>query len=79
MRKKTLQAMLDHAATAYPNECCGVIAQQSRQECYFPCNNLAAKPEEQFHLDPQGYMDAENWGTVTAIVHSHPRCHESTL
>ncbi len=72
MRKKTLQAMLAHAAAAYPNECCGLIAQQSRQERYFPCRNLAAKPTEQFYLDPQGYMDAENWGTVTAIVHSHP-------
>lgn len=61
-----------HAEAEYPKEACGVIAQKSRVQRYFPCNNLALDQNEQFHLDPQGYADAEEWGTVTAIVHSHP-------
>ncbi|MCZ1250563.1 peptidase P60 [Photorhabdus laumondii subsp. laumondii] len=72
MHDKTLKAIMTHAESEYPKECCGVIAQKSRVEKYFPCRNLATKPEEQFHLDPVDYIHAEGWGTVTAIVHSHP-------
>ena len=72
MKDKTLQAILAHAAAEYPNECCGVVAQKSRVERYFPCLNLATDATEQFHLDPEGYVEAEEWGTITAIVHSHP-------
>jgi proteasome lid subunit RPN8/RPN11 len=72
MNEKLLQAVMAHAEAEYPKEACGVIAQKSRVQRYFPCNNLAPEPNEQFHLDPQGYADAEEWGTVTAIVHSHP-------
>ncbi|MFV9068738.1 C40 family peptidase [Serratia fonticola] len=72
MRKKTLSAIMAHAEAEYPKECCGVVAQKSRVERYFPCNNLAENPTEDFHLDPTGYLVAEEWGTVTAIVHSHP-------
>lgn len=72
MRDKTLQAIFEHARLCYPHECCGVVAQKSRVERYFPCANLAANPTEDFHLDPVGYADAEDWGTVISIVHSHP-------
>ncbi|WP_130834345.1 C40 family peptidase [[Erwinia] mediterraneensis] len=72
MRKKTIAAIMAHAAAEYPRECCGVVAQKSRVERYFPCRNLASDPKEQFHLSPEDYAEAEDWGTVTAIVHSHP-------
>ena len=72
MRKKTIAAIMAHAAAEYPRECCGVVAQKSRVERYFPCGNLATEPSEHFHLSPQDYAAAEEWGSVTAIVHSHP-------
>lgn len=72
MNDKILKEIKAHAEAEYPKEACGVIAQKSRVQRYFPCNNLAPEPNEQFHLDPQGYADAEEWGTVTAIAHSHP-------
>ncbi|MFL4236887.1 C40 family peptidase, partial [Escherichia coli] len=56
----------------YPRECCGVVAQKSRVERYFPCRNLAAMPEDNFVLCPGDYAAAEDWGTVIAIAHSHP-------
>ena len=72
MREKTIQAIVAHAAEVYPAECCGVVAQKSRVERYFPCSNIAENPTEQFHLSPEDYIAAEEWGTVTGIVHSHP-------
>ena len=72
MREKTIQAIVAHAAEVYPAECCGVVAQKSRVERYFPCRNIAENPTEQFHLSPEDYITAEEWGTVTGIVHSHP-------
>ncbi len=61
-----------HAEAEYPKECCGVIAQKSRVEKYFPCRNLALDPTEQFHLSPEDYAVAADWGTITGIAHSHP-------
>lgn len=72
MRQKTISAIMAHAAAEYPRECCGVVAQKSRVERYFPCRNLAPEPKEQFNLSPEDYSLAEDWGTITAIVHSHP-------
>lgn len=72
MRQKTIDAIMAHAAAEYPRECCGVVAQKSRVERYFPCRNLAAAPEDNFVLCPEDYAAAEDWGTVIAIVHSHP-------
>ncbi|VEJ54638.1 C40 family peptidase [Pragia fontium] len=72
MRKKTLSAMMAHAEAEHPRESCGLIAQKGRVERYFPCRNLAADPTEQFYMSPEDYADAEDWGTITGIVHSHP-------
>ncbi|GEM_PF-3539748 len=67
MRKKIVTAIIAHAAQEYPRECCGVIAQKSRVERYFPCRNLAPNPEDNFVLCPEDYAAAEEWGPVTAI------------
>lgn len=71
MRQKTIDAILAHAESCHPAECCGVIAQKGRVERYFPCANLSPKPTEHFELAPLDYAEAEEWGTVAAIVHSH--------
>lgn len=72
MNKKILDAIFKHAEKESPRECCGVIAQRSRVKKYFPCRNLSADPTEQFELSPEDYANAEEWGTITHIVHSHP-------
>ena len=59
MRQKTIDAIMAHAAAEYPRECCGVVAQKSRVERYFPCRNLAAAPEDNFILCPEDYAAAE--------------------
>ena len=70
MRQKIIDAIMAHAAAEYPRECCGVVVQKSRVQRYIPCRNLATDPTEHFHLSPEDYAAAEDWGTVIAIVHS---------
>lgn len=72
MKQKIIDEIMAHAEAEYPWECCGVLAQKSRVIKYFPCRNMASEPTEHFHLDPEGYAGAEDWGAVIAIVHSHP-------
>ena len=72
MRQKIIDAIMAHTAAEYPRECCGVVVQKSRVQRYIPCRNLATDPTEHFHLSPEDYAAAEDWGTVIAIVHSHP-------
>lgn len=72
MRVKTQKAIMAHAEECYPLECCGVIAQKSRVEKYFPCRNLAENATEDFLLSPEDYAHAEEWGSIIAVVHSHP-------
>lgn len=72
MRKKIIDAVMAHAESEYPRESCGVVVQKSRVERYFPCRNIASDPAGYFVLSPDDYATAEDWGTVTAIVHSHP-------
>lgn len=57
------QAILDHAAVAFPREACGLVI----DGVYRPCANLAKNPLTDFAIDP------ELWSrTVQAVVHSHP-------
>jgi proteasome lid subunit RPN8/RPN11 len=72
MREKTTEAILAHAASEFPNECCGLVVQKGRVERYIPCKNITAVPTQQFELCPMDYVAAEELGTIIAIVHSHP-------
>lgn len=72
MRSKTISAILAHAESAFPSECCGLVIQKGRVEKYIPCENRAPAPGEQFEIAPEDYAAAEDQGTVVAVVHSHP-------
>lgn len=72
MRKHILAAVQKHAAAEYPRECCGLVVLIGRAQRYIPCENTAADPGEEFRIGPEAYADAEDAGTVVAVVHSHP-------
>ncbi|GMV76428.1 MAG: hypothetical protein AMXMBFR78_33770 [Rubrivivax sp.] len=70
-------AMLEHAAAEAPRECCGLLLgdPESGQCMYLPARNLATGDggQDRFTLDPQAWLDAEEFGQqVLAVVHSHP-------
>lgn len=71
MRDDLRKAIEDHAKTDYPRESCGLLVYVMGVYRYFPCRNLSGNTDH-FILDPRDYARAEQTGTITAIVHSHP-------
>lgn len=71
MNNQLIQEIKDHALQAMPRECCGLLVMVKRKLKYFPCRNIA-EGHEHFVIHPEDYAAAEDAGTITTIVHSHP-------
>lgn len=72
MKDETETAIRAHAVSTFPRECCGLIVVVKGKEKYFPCRNIAMTPQEHFVLAPEEYAEAEDYGEVIGVVHSHP-------
>lgn len=72
LKTKTINAILKHAEDDYPNEACGVVVKNGKEEKYVRCINIAKDPTQDFKMCPESFMDAEELGDVIGIVHSHP-------
>ena len=66
LTKKLKTAILKHAESEYPRECCGLIVGGN----YIPCINQSTL-DSQFAISPQDYVAASEQGEIVAIVHSH--------
>ena len=58
-----------HAARCEPNESCGLVVNGK----YWPCRNIADDPTADFVIEPKDYAVAAMYGSVEAVVHSHPK------
>lgn len=73
LKKKTINAILAHAKSGYPEEICGVvIITPENVEQYVPCVNIATDKTKDFKMCPESFMDADQQGEIVGIVHSHP-------
>ena len=72
MYEKTLNAFREHVKEEFPKEACGFLLRIGNKERYFPANNIADNPEEDFVIDPVSYAKAEDKGQIIGICHSHP-------
>jgi proteasome lid subunit RPN8/RPN11 len=71
-----IDAVLQHAKSAYPNEGCGLLVGQTSAERFIPITNLSASPTE-YEMDPAELIrvlrDLRGTGErLVAIYHSHP-------
>ena len=58
-----------HARLCAPQESCGVVVDGK----YWPCRNIADDPCGDFVIEPRDYVTASLYGSVQAVVHSHPK------
>jgi proteasome lid subunit RPN8/RPN11 len=70
--EKIIEEIKEHASRVYPRECCGLVLVVKGKYRYYPCTNIAPDGNNQFIMSPDDWMAAEDLGTPTIIVHSHP-------
>lgn len=61
--------ILNHAKQCGEAECCGFVIDN---KTYLPCNNISPTPTKTFEISPDDWINAEQKGEITAVVHSHP-------
>ena len=63
---------LVHAKDQDPKEAVGLLLNIRGKQKYYPCQNLAITSHQEFILNPEDYVKADNLGDIIAVVHSHP-------
>ena len=75
---QVMDALLAAAAEAYPRECCGILLGKGGAiTSATPADNVHARPESHFEIDPQALVDAHRAARsggpqVLGYYHSHP-------
>ena len=69
---ETLSVISRHAEKTYPQECCGLVVQDSTGKlCARPGQNLSAQ-RDAFELDPGTILETRrNEEVITGLYHSH--------
>ena len=63
---------LVHAKDQNPKESVGLLLNIRGKKRYYPCENLAITSYQEFILNPEDYVKADNLGDIVAVIHSLP-------
>ena len=75
---QVVDALLAHAARAYPRECCGILlGKGGEMSDIIAAENVHPEPETHFEIDPESLIDAHRaarsgGAQVIGYYHSHP-------
>ncbi len=79
VRAGVLDAIVQHACAAVPDECCGILIGAGNDvDEAVAGRNIAERPTTRFLLDPHDHLDAlraarRRGADVVGFYHSHPR------
>ena len=59
---------LAHAKDQDPKESCGLLLNIKGKQRYYPCENLAITKNQEFILNPEDYVAADNLGDIVAVI-----------
>lgn len=68
LEEKIIQYAIEHE----PQEICGFVVFNGKENQFLPCENQAVEPTDYFEISDADYLRAEKCGQIVAIVHSHP-------
>lgn len=66
------EKIIYHAKRSEPQESCGFVVSKAGELSYFPCENVADDPINNFEMSADDWIRAESMGEIVAVVHSHP-------
>lgn len=61
--------ILNHAKQCGEDECCGFVIDN---KMYIPCKNVSDDSKNYFEISTDDWINVEEQGSITAVVHSHP-------
>ena len=59
-----------HASREAPREACGVVVVHKGKHAFRPCRNISENITD-FIINPEDWAEAEDFGTIILVVHSH--------
>lgn len=66
------EEIFEHCKQEKPNEACGIVVLFKGRYKWIPCENISQRPTTEFAISPLAFANAEDFGDIVAIVHSHP-------
>ena len=72
MIESVLEEVKEYVYGKQDTEACGLLAVRKGRVKFFPCDNKAENPKNDFVIDPMDYKTVADEADVIGVIHSHP-------